>query len=72
MSQTDAVTALPEIDPARGLSAGEVDERVAAGRVNAYQADTSRSAASIIRANVFTLFNGIVFTCFAILFALGR
>ncbi|WP_369676642.1 hypothetical protein, partial [Enterococcus faecium] len=61
-----------EIDPATGLSAPEVDERVAAGRTNAYRADTSRSAAGIIRANVFTLFNGIVFACFGVLFALGR
>jgi len=60
------------IDPGLGLTAAEVAERVAAGAVNAYQADTSRSAWSIVRANVFTLFNGIVFACFAVLFALGR
>ncbi|WP_299090999.1 hypothetical protein [uncultured Microbacterium sp.] len=39
---------------------------------NAYRAETSRSAGSIIRANVFTLFNAIVFACFGVLFALGR
>ncbi len=61
-----------EVDPAVGLSAEDAAARVADGRSNAYRAETSRSAASIIRANVFTLFNGIVFACFGILFALGR
>ncbi|MBN9224021.1 MAG: ATPase [Microbacterium sp. SCN 70-27] len=61
-----------DVDIARGLSSDDVARRVAAGQTNAYRADTSRSAASIIRANVFTLFNGIVFACFGILFALGR
>ncbi|WP_431803079.1 HAD-IC family P-type ATPase [Microbacterium sp. bgisy203] len=60
------------VDVARGLSAAEVAERTAAGESNAYYAETSRSAASIIRANVFTLFNGIVFACFGILFLVGR
>jgi len=55
-----------------GLTSEEVAIRITDGRSNAYRADTSRSAASIIRANVFTLFNGIVFACFGILFALGR
>ncbi|WES64479.1 HAD-IC family P-type ATPase [Microbacter sp. GSS18] len=60
------------VDPERGLTASEVAERVAAGRVNAFEADTSRSAWTIVRANVFTLFNGIVFACFGILLVLGR
>ena len=55
-----------------GLSSAEVAERVAAGRTNAYTDATSRSAWSIIRANVFTLFNGIIVACFAVLLALGR
>ena len=55
-----------------GLTAAEVAERVAAGRTNAFEADTSRTWWSIIRANVFTLFNAIVFACFAALLALGR
>ncbi|WP_282837337.1 HAD-IC family P-type ATPase [Microbacterium flavum] len=61
-----------DVDPSVGLTADEVAQRVAAGETNAYQPDSSRSAGSIIRANVFTLFNGIVFACFGILFALGR
>ncbi|WP_419775739.1 HAD-IC family P-type ATPase [Microbacterium oxydans] len=55
-----------------GLSETEVAERVAAGKTNAFVADTSRSAWSIVRANVFTLFNGIVFACFFVLFLVGR
>ncbi|MCP2636390.1 HAD-IC family P-type ATPase [Microbacterium sp. HD4P20] len=59
-------------DPAVGLTAAEVAERVAAGRTNAFTADTSRSVWNIVRANVFTLFNGIIFACFFVLFVLGR
>lgn len=55
-----------------GLSDVGVAERVAAGKTNAFVADTSRSAWSIVRANVFTLFNGIVFACFFVLFLVGR
>src|SRR6478736_8137455 len=62
--------AAPALDP--GLSAADVAERVAAGRTNAHTADTSRSVWNIVRANVFTLFNGIVFACFLVLFLLGR
>ncbi|MCT9820884.1 HAD-IC family P-type ATPase [Microbacterium sp. W1N] len=74
MEQTDAAAAAVTTgtDPEVGLTAAAVQERVAAGEVNAYRGGTSRSAGSIIRANVFTLFNGIVFACFAVLFALGR
>ncbi|WP_438354061.1 HAD-IC family P-type ATPase [Microbacterium sp. CJ88] len=60
------------VDATAGLSAAEVAERVASGRTNAYSADSSRSAWNIVRANVFTLFNGIVFACFFVLFLLGR
>ncbi|WP_372491371.1 HAD-IC family P-type ATPase [Microbacterium aurugineum] len=55
-----------------GLTRTEVAERVASGKTNAFSADTSRSAWSIVRANVFTLFNGIVFACFLVLFLVGR
>mgnify|MGYP001094324382 CR=1 FL=1 len=68
----DVGVELEEVDPAVGLRPDEVAARIADGRSNAYRAETSRSALSIIRANVFTLFNGIVFACFGILFALGR
>ncbi|WP_460772411.1 HAD-IC family P-type ATPase [Microbacterium sp. GXF7504] len=55
-----------------GLSAAEVDERRRDGRTNAFEADSSRSIGSIVRANVFTLFNGIVGACFLVLLLVGR
>jgi cation-transporting ATPase E len=67
---TAAAERAPEVAP--GLTSSEVAERVAAGATNAYQADSSRSIGSIVRANVFTLFNGIVGGCFAVLLLLGR
>lgn len=60
------------VDPSAGLSDAEVAARMADGRGNAFQPDTSRSAWNIVRANVFTLFNGIVFACFFVLFLVGR
>jgi cation-transporting ATPase E len=60
------------IDSTIGLSSAEVAKRVAAGKTNAYSDATSRSVWSIVRANVFTLFNGIIVACFAVLLALGR
>ena len=72
----DAVTALdahpPDVNPATGLTSTQVAERISAGATNAFVADSSRSVWNIVRANVFTLFNGIVFTCFGILLVLGR
>ncbi|TQJ31220.1 HAD-IC family P-type ATPase [Microbacterium sp. SLBN-146] len=69
----DAVSAPRiDVDPATGLRAADVAERVAAGKTNDYTADASRSVGNIIRANVFTLFNGIVFACFFVLLVLGR
>ncbi|MEN2738201.1 HAD-IC family P-type ATPase [Microbacterium sp. X-17] len=65
----DAAT---DVDLARGLSEADVAERRAAGQVNAYAADSSRSVWNIVRANVFTLFNGIVASCFLVLLLVGR
>ncbi len=62
-----AVDARPD-----GLSAGEVAERVARGDTNAFESPTSRSAWSIVKANVFTLFNGIIAACFIVLLLIGR
>lgn len=45
---------------------------MAAGQTNAFVQDTSRSVWSIVRANVLTLFNGIILACFIVLFAIGR
>ena len=55
-----------------GLTAKEVDERRARGEVNELPNGSSRSLWSILRANVFTLFNAIVFSGFGLLLALGR
>lgn len=66
-----SVESTPDV-VATGLTRAEVAERVASGKTNAFVADTSRSAWNIVRANVFTLFNGIVFACFLVLFLVGR
>ncbi|WP_368496291.1 HAD-IC family P-type ATPase [Herbiconiux sp. A18JL235] len=58
--------------PAAGLTSAQVAERVADGRTNAFSQDTSRSVWSIVRANVITLFNGIILACFLVLLAIGR
>lgn len=50
---------MPGIDEP-GLSARDVTERQADGRGNAMKTSSSRSVKDIIRANVFTLFNGII------------
>ncbi|ARJ06297.1 hypothetical protein GCM10010988_15190 [Cnuibacter physcomitrellae] len=55
-----------------GLSAAGVAERIAAGETNAFVADSSRSVWSIVRANVFTLFNAIIAGCFLVLLLVGR
>ena len=72
----DAVTevdAVPTpVDPAIGLTQPQVAERIADGATNAFTADSSRSVWNIVRANVFTLFNGIVAACFLVLLVLGR
>jgi len=61
-----------DIDPRIGLTASRVAELTADGRTNAFAGDSSRSAWNIVRANVFTLFNGIVGACFLVLLLLGR
>ncbi|GAA1057903.1 magnesium-transporting ATPase [Agromyces luteolus] len=55
-----------------GLTGAEVAERVARGETNAFESPTSRSAWSIVKANVFTLFNGIIAACFVVLLLIGR
>jgi cation-transporting ATPase E len=58
--------------PATGLSGAEVAERVAAGATNAVAARTSRTTAEIVRHNVFTFFNGLLLTLFALVLVTGR
>ena len=61
-----------EITGIRGLTAAEAERRFDAGQGNAAPDGSSRSLWEILAANVFTLFNGIVFAGFGILLALGR
>ena len=58
--------------PSTGLSAAEVRVRVAAGRTNAVQSRTSRTVPEIIRANVLTVFNGLLTTLFLLIVLTGR
>jgi cation-transporting ATPase E len=55
-----------------GLTAAEVAERVADGRTNAVELRGSRTVAEIVRANVFTFFNGLLLVLFLITIATGR
>ncbi|MER6300950.1 HAD-IC family P-type ATPase [Kitasatospora sp. NPDC001539] len=54
-----------------GLTAAEVAERVASGRVNDVPVRSSRSAKEIVRANVFTRFNAIIGVMFGIILIVG-
>jgi cation-transporting ATPase E len=58
--------------PASGLTADQVEERVAAGRTNAFESPTSRTPREIVRANVFTMFNGLLLTLLVIILATGQ
>lgn len=58
--------------PASGLDAGQVAERVAAGRTNAAEVQTSRTLAQIVRANVVTPFNGLLAALFVAILLTGR
>jgi cation-transporting ATPase E len=58
--------------PATGLTAAEVEARVARGQTNGGGERTSRSYAEIVRANVFTRFNAILGTMLAVILAVGQ
>ena len=66
------MTSTTDAPPAPGLSAAEVATRVAAGEVNAHEEVTSRPLSEIVRANVFTRFNALLGTLFALVLATGR
>jgi cation-transporting ATPase E len=57
--------------PADGLTAAEVAQRVAAGQANDATEPSSRSLASIVRANVLTPFNALLGSLCAVVLALG-
>jgi len=54
-----------------GLTRAQVAERVADGRTNQVPARSSRSLGAIVRANVFTWFNGLIGTLFVIMLVVG-
>ncbi len=56
---------------ARGLSTAEVEERISRGEVNDVPVRSSRSAASIVRANVLTRFNAIIGVLFLLILVVG-
>src|SRR5215216_5603590 len=53
----------------RGLSVAEAERRLA--ELGPVENDSSRSVRSIVLANVFTLFNGIIFVFFILILSLG-
>lgn len=73
--QADAVPPLEQAEfvvAAEGLTAAQVAERIAAGRTNALDQRTSRTVGEIVRANVFTVFNGLLITLVAVVVATGK
>ena len=54
-----------------GLTAAEVAALTESGQTNAVKSSTSRSLADIVRANVFTLFNGIIFAAMIMVLITG-
>ena len=69
MSATTAVE-MPEIG-ATGLTPKEVVQRIESGQSNAVKTSTSRSVQDIVRANVFTLLNGIIFAAMVLVLITG-
>jgi cation-transporting P-type ATPase E len=54
-----------------GLTTAEVDERVAAGKVNKVDDSSSRSLGEIIRSNVFTRFNALITVLAVVVLVIG-
>jgi cation-transporting P-type ATPase E len=55
-----------------GLTSAEVAERVRLGQTNAEGVPSSRSLPEIVRRNVFTFFNGLLFVLLAAILAFGQ
>ncbi|GAA0830465.1 HAD-IC family P-type ATPase [Streptosporangium amethystogenes subsp. fukuiense] len=56
----------------RGLTSAEVAERVALGQVNDVRRRSSRSVSAILRANVLTLFNGVIGVLWVLIMIFGE
>ena len=71
---TNAATAahpkMPDVSE-RGLTQAQVEDRIERGQTNAVTSSTSRSLVDIVRANVFTLFNGIILTAMVMVLIAG-
>ena len=65
-----AIAALPKVEVS-GLGTEEVAQAVSRGDVNITSKQASRSLMDIVRANVFTLFNAIIFTAMVVVLATG-
>ena len=65
-----ASAGMPLVDE-RGLDDEAVQTRVEQGQTNRTDESTSRSVGSIIRANVFTLFNAIILTAMVVVLLTG-
>ena len=55
-----------------GLTSAEVTDRIVAGEVNFQAVKSSRTLNSILRTNMFTLFNAVVGGAFVLMIVLGR
>ena len=75
MEGVDVTVETPErtdpVDPARGLTAAQVAQRVSAGQVNVAGEKTGRTVGEIIRANVFTRINAMLGVLFALVMTTG-
>ncbi|MYH97160.1 MAG: HAD-IC family P-type ATPase [Acidimicrobiia bacterium] len=71
MGSDSAPNLATEVEPARGLTAAQVAERVATGRTNQVPDAPVRTLPQILRANVFSPVNGIMLALFAAILVAG-
>lgn len=67
----DTEQSLPQVATI-GLTSAQVQEKVQAGQSNIVQNRSTRTLGQIIKANVFTLFNGIVLTAMVLVLLTGQ
>ncbi|WP_018143594.1 HAD-IC family P-type ATPase [Alloscardovia criceti] len=60
------------VDTTRGLSAAQVSERIAQGETNFTPSRSSRTILDIVKANIFTLFNGIILSAMVLVLVTGQ
>ncbi len=69
---TEAPGPADRVDPERGLSAAEVEERSARGLVNVTTDESRRTVAHIVRANILTRFNAILGGLLVVVLVIGE